>query len=195
MTAAPTLSGVTSSGITVTLRTPRFSDAIGWRAARMANQEFIEPFWDHSSQSWPERHTRGAWVRECVKARRRMRRGAGLHFVIMVEGQLAGQCDAWIDRFHGRTELGLWVDSRLHGQGVAAAAARLVIAHLFAEPEIERIAAPIATGNTATTLVAQRLGFVCEGVLRSYMTVGSGRRDHELWSLTREDWARSTNGR
>ncbi|MBU9766763.1 GNAT family N-acetyltransferase [Mycobacterium sp. TNTM28] len=189
MTAKPTLSGVTSAGIPVTLRPPRFSDAAAWRAVRLANQDCIEPYWDHSPQSWPERHTVGAWLRECLKARRRMRRGAGLHFVIVVEGRLAGQCDAWIDRFHGRSELGLWVDSRQHGRGVAAAAGRLIVAQLFAEPGIERIAAPIATGNTATTQVAQRVGFVREGVLRQYMAIGSGQRhDHELWSLTRDDW-------
>jgi [ribosomal protein S5]-alanine N-acetyltransferase len=193
--AAPTLSGITLSGIAVTLRTPRFSDASGWRQVRLANQQFIEPFWDYSPLSWPERHTRGAWVRDCVNARRRMRAGAGLHTVIVVNEQLAGQCDAWIDRFHGRSELGLWVDSRHHGGGVAAVAVRLVIANLFGEPEIERISAPIATGNTVTSQLAQRMGFVREGVLRSYMAVGSGRLDHELWSLTRDDWARGTNGR
>lgn len=187
--SAPTLSTVTSAGVAVTLRTPRFSDAAAWRAVRMDNREFIEPFWDYSPLSWPERHTRGIWVRECLAAHRRMRRGAGLHTVIVADGGLAGQCDAWIDRFHGRSELGLWVDSRHHGRGVGIAAVRLVIAALFAQPGIDRISAPIASGNTATTRVAERLGFVKEGVLRSYMRIGSGRCDHELWGLTRADWA------
>lgn len=185
---APNLSGMTSSGIPVTLRTPRFSDAARWRQIRLADQEFIEPYWDYSPLSWPERHTRGAWLRECVKARRRMRAGSGLHTVIVVGGQLVGQCDAWIDRFHGRSELGLWVDSQHRRSGIAAVAVRLVIDELFSDPRIERIAAPIATGNIATTTLARRLGFVREGVLRNYMEVGSGRRDHELWSLLRADW-------
>ncbi|MDV3125584.1 GNAT family N-acetyltransferase [Mycobacterium sp. 21AC1] len=186
--ASPTLSTVTRQGRALTLRTPRFSDAEDWRRVRLANQELIEPFWDHSTLSWSERHTRRVWLRECVSARRRMRRGAGLHTVIDVDRQLAGQCDVWIDRYHGRSELGLWVAAGHSNAGVGSAAVRLVVGHLFDAMSIERVAAPIACGNDATIRIARRLGFVREGVMRSYMTVGSRRRDHELWSLTRNDW-------
>ncbi|WP_458318433.1 GNAT family N-acetyltransferase [Mycolicibacterium brisbanense] len=186
--AAPTLTSVTHRGVAVTLRTPRISDADEWRDVRVADQAAIEPFWDHSTLDWAQRHTRGAWIRECMAARRRMRHGTGLHTVIEVDRRLAGQCDVWIDKFHGRSELGLWVGSRYAGTGVGAAAIQLVVAHLFDELRIERIAAPIAAGNAATLGLAKRLGFTREGVMRNYMKVGDRRRDHELWSLVREDW-------
>jgi ribosomal-protein-alanine N-acetyltransferase len=186
------MTGVTAAGVPVKLRPPRLSDADAWRAVRLANQDLIEPFWDHSELSWAERHTRRAWIRECTSARRRMRHGDAVHTVIEVEGGLAGQCDAWIDSYHGRGELGLWVDGRLTTRGVGTTAIRLMVTHLFDDCGIERIAAPIAAGNTATIRLAERLGFVREGVLRSYMTVGSGRRDHELWSLLSSEWARQT---
>lgn len=186
--AAPTLTGVTDHGVVVTMRTPRFSDADTWREVRLADQALIEPFWDHSTLSWAERHTRRAWIRECMSARRRMRAGGGLHTVIDVDGRLAGQCDVWLDGFHGRSELGLWVGSRHARAGVGTTAIRLAIGHLFGELGIERIAAPIAVGNSATVKLAQRLGFTREGVMRNYMRVGDGRRDHELWSLVRDDW-------
>ncbi|WP_233213690.1 GNAT family N-acetyltransferase [Mycobacterium hubeiense] len=179
----------------MTLRTPRFADAGEWRRIRLADQELIEPFWDHSELSWPDRHTRGAWLRECVSARRRMRNRSGLHTVIEVDGRLAGQCDAWIDLFHCRSELGLWVASRHAGDGVGTVAVQLVIAYLFEDLGVERITAPIAKGNTATARIAQRLGFVCEGVMRSYMSVGGQRRDHALWSLIRADWPRTSTSR
>ncbi|AKS35976.1 hypothetical protein AFA91_00555 [Mycolicibacterium goodii] len=117
-----------------------------------------------------------------------MRRGEAVHTMIEVDGRLAGQCDAWIDAYHGRCELGLWVDGRVGTRGVGTTAIRLMVTHLFEDRRMDRIAAPIAVGNTATLRMAQRLGFVREGVLRSYMTVGSGRCDHELWSLTSADW-------
>lgn len=186
--AAPRLSALTPQDRELTLRTPRFSDADDWRRVRLANQQLMEPFWDHSTLSWPERHTRSVWIRECVSARRRMRRGTGLHTVIDVDRQLAGQCDAWIDRYHGRSELGLWVAAGHANAGVGSGAVQLVVRHLFDELGIERIAAPIACGNGATSRIARRLGFVREGVMRDYMTVGNRRRDHELWSLTRNDW-------
>ena len=108
--------------------------------------------------------------------------------MVVVDGQLAGQCDAWIDRYHGRSELGLWIDSRCAGRGVGTAAAALVIAELFRDPGMYRIAAPIAVGNVATVAVARRMGFRYEGTLRGYMELGQGRCDHELWALTRADW-------
>lgn len=186
---APPMTGVTSAGVPVTLRGPRLSDASAWRSVRLANQHLIEPFWDHSELSWAERHSCRAWIREWASAHRRMRCGAAVHTVIEVEGRLAGQCDAWIDGYHGRGELGLWVDGRLATRGVGTTAIRLMVWHLFEDRGVERVAAPIAAGNAVTIRMAQRLGFVREGVLRSYMTVGSGRCDHELWSLTRADWA------
>lgn len=185
---APSMTGVTSGGVSVRLRAPRLSDANAWRSVRMANQHLIEPFWDYSELSWGERHTCRAWIRECASAHRRMRRGDAVHTVIEVDGRLAGQCDAWIDGYHSRSELGLWVDARVTARGVGTTAIRLMVTHLFADCGVERIAAPIATGNAVTIRMAQRLGFVREGVLRSYMTVGSGRCDHELWSLTTADW-------
>ncbi|WP_233272034.1 GNAT family N-acetyltransferase [Mycolicibacterium smegmatis] len=191
--SVPTMTGVTDTGVAVTLRAPRLSDARAWRSVRMANQHLIEPFWDHSVLSWDERHSFRAWAREWVSARRRMRRGEAVHAVIEVDGRFAGQCDAWIDGYHGRSELGLWVDETVGTRGIGTTAIRLMVAHLFSDHGVERIAAPIAAGNTATIRLAKRLGFVREGVLRSYMTVGSGRCDHELWSLTSADWA-DTNG-
>lgn len=183
----PVLSGRTPSGVAVTLRAPRIADAGTWRRIRIADQALIEPFWDHSTLDWAQRHTAAMWLREYASARRRMRSGTGLHTVIEVDGRLAGQCDAWIDRFHARSELGLWVGSQYAGTGVGSTAAGLIIAYLFDVAGIERISAPIAAQNTATTWMAQRMGFTPEGVMRSYMRVGDGRLDHTLWSLIRED--------
>jgi RimJ/RimL family protein N-acetyltransferase len=192
---APTLSNNTPNGRVVTLRTPRFSDADEWRRTRLADQSAIEPFWDHSELSWSARHSRRAWIRECIDARRRMRRGDCVHTVIEVDGQLAGQCDAWLEQYHGRGELGLWVHSQWAGTGAATTAVSLLIDYLFAEIGLERIVAPIACGNEAPARIAQRLGFVHEGVLRSYMNVGGTRRDHDLWSQTREDWLAASGAR
>lgn len=186
--AAPALCGRTPSGIPVTLRAPRIADADHWRRLRMADQALIEPFWDYSTLDWAQRHTRAMWLREYVSARRAMRSGSGLHTVIEVNGRLAGQCDAWIDAFHARSELGLWVGSQHAGTGVGTTAARLMIACLFDVAGVERISAPIAVQNIATTRIAKRLGFTREGVMRSYMRVGRGRIDHTLWSLVRDDW-------
>jgi RimJ/RimL family protein N-acetyltransferase len=186
--AGPTLSATTPSGLVVVLRPPRLRDADSWRRARIADQAAIEPFWAYSELSWADRHRRRDWIRDYIAARRRMRQGRCVHTVVEVNGELAGQCDAWLEPYHLRGELGMWMGSRWAGEGVGATAVGLLIDYLFAEIGLERITAPIACGNVAPACLAKQLKFVHEGVLRSYMTVGKGRSDHDLWSQTREEW-------
>jgi ribosomal-protein-alanine N-acetyltransferase len=185
---APTLSAITPDGLTIVLRTPRVRDAKSWRRVRMLNQAAIEPVWDHSDLSWPDRHRRREWVNECIAARQRMRAGSCIHTVVEVNGELAGQCDAWMERYHKRGEIGVWIDSRWSGQRVGTTALGLLVDYLFTEVGLVRVTAPIASGNIAIVQLTKRLGFVHEGLMRSYSTIGKGRWDHDLYSQTREEW-------
>ncbi|MGQ9409786.1 GNAT family N-acetyltransferase [Mycolicibacterium gilvum] len=187
--AIPTLEGVTPDRRLVRVRAPRFKDAAAWRDLRISDQERIEPFWAHSEQSWADRHRRRAWYRSRLAAFKHARRGDGVHTVIEVDGAFAGQCDVWLDRERASAEVGLWLHSRWAGTGVATTMAELVLDLLFGQLGIERLTAPIAASNVATRQVAKRMGFQREGCMRSYMLTGQGRTDHELWALTRSDWA------
>jgi RimJ/RimL family protein N-acetyltransferase len=182
------MSATTPGGLTVVLRAPRLSDADSWRQARITDQAAMEPFWEYSDVSWPDRHRRRDWIREWIGARQRMRQGRCLHTVVEVNGELSGQCDAWLERYHKRGELSLWVHSRWSGDVVGATAVGMLLDYMFGEIGLERITAPIACGNAPPSSLAEQFGFVHEGVLRSYMTVGKGRCDHDLWSQTREEW-------
>jgi RimJ/RimL family protein N-acetyltransferase len=47
----------------------------------------------------------------------------------------------------------------------------------------------ISVGNEASKLVAERAGYVREGVLRSLYVKEGVREDHELWScLPSDEW-------
>lgn len=184
----PDLTGRTAGGVAVTLRAPRITDAGPWRRMRVADQDLIEPFWDHSELSWSQRHTARMWWRECASSWRRMRDGAALHTVVEVDGRLVGQCDAWIDGYHGRAELGLWVGSGFANRGVGAAAVRIMLAQLFENVGVQRVSAPVSPDNIAVTRMLQRLQFTREGLMRSYLETGAGRLDHVLWSLTAAEW-------
>ncbi|WP_319445965.1 MULTISPECIES: GNAT family protein [unclassified Mycobacterium] len=186
--SAPTLSATTPGGLNVVLRTPRFRDADSWRRVRMLNQAEIEPVWGYSDLSWPDRHRRRDWIRECIDARKRLRAGSCVHTVVEVDGELAGQCDAWLERYHKRGEIGVWIDSRWTGQRVGTTALGLLVDYLFAEVGLERVTAPIALGNIPIVQLTKRLGFAHEGLMRSYLEVGKGRCDHDLYSQTREEW-------
>ena len=79
-------------------------------------------------------------------------------------------------------EIGYFVLPQARGRGVAIAIARLLAEHAFSL-SIERVAAYVNVGNTASERVLERAGFTREGVVRS-LPVPDGRRvDKTLFSL------------
>lgn len=182
------LSGTTSRGADILLRPPRPADARTWRAIRLRDRPAIEPFWITVSQDWESRHTERAWVRECLQPRSDAKAGRVVRTVIEVDGHLAGQCELWVESFDRRGELGIWIDSRLSGQGYATAAGRLMLAYAFAELDLARVTAPTDFANSRAARWADRIGMTCEGRMAAYQSVGGRRRDHDLWAITAQTW-------
>ena len=79
-------------------------------------------------------------------------------------------------------EIGYFVLPHARGRGVGTTIARLLAEHAFSLG-IERVAAYVNVGNTASERVLERAGFTREGVVRS-LPVPDGRRvDKTLFSL------------
>jgi RimJ/RimL family protein N-acetyltransferase len=86
-------------------------------------------------------------------------------------------------------ELGYMVAPGARGRGVATAALRLLTGWGFAERGLLRLELLISVDNAASIRVAERCGYVREGVLRSLHVEQGVREDHELWScLPSDDW-------
>jgi len=51
------------------------------------------------------------------------------------------------------------------------------------------VQASTAADNIAMRRVLEKLGFMYEGTLRSFMPAGEGRDDYVLYAVTRSDWA------
>lgn len=182
------LGPVDVAGRRLVLRTPRMSDGPRWRAIRLADRERIEPWWVSSSLSWPQRHTEAAWVSWWLGTRRAARAGRALPLVVEIDGRFAGQCGLdWIDGFTGTGELGVWLDSRVSGQGFGAVAIALLVDYAFGVLGLHRVSAPVRTDNEAAGRTMQRAGLVREGTMASFLDVGGdagGRpRDHDLWAV------------
>ena len=74
-------------------------------------------------------------------------------------------------------------------RGVATEALRLLTDWGFTERGLLRIELLISVDNLASIRVAERAGYVKEGVLRSLYVKDGRREDHELWScLPSDDW-------
>ena len=84
-------------------------------------------------------------------------------------------------------ELGYLVAAGARGRGVGTAALRLLTEWGFTERGLVRLELMISVGNEASKLVAERAGYVREGVLRSLYVKEGVREDHELWSCLPSD--------
>jgi RimJ/RimL family protein N-acetyltransferase len=73
------------------------------------------------------------------------------------------------------------------GRGVARRALELLTDWTFSELGVERIELRIAADNPASSRVAERAGYVREGVLRSVHFKEGIRTDQEIWSRLRSD--------
>ena len=79
-------------------------------------------------------------------------------------------------------EIGYFVLPHARRRGVATTIARLLAEHAFALG-IERVAAYVNIGNTASERVVERAGFIREGVVRSMPKPDGRRVDKTLFSL------------
>lgn len=84
-------------------------------------------------------------------------------------------------------EIGYWVAAGVRRSGIATRAVRLVAHWAALELGIVRIELMTRPENVASQGVAERAGFIREGVLRSYVTLGCGCSDIVMFSLVATD--------
>ena len=108
-------------------------------------------------------------------------------WVALRSGVVAGVGMAPVaDRERGEYELGYLVAREHRGHGVATALLRGMTRWAL-EDGAQRIALHISAGNAASHRVAERLGYVREGVLRSTWLKAGRREDSVVWSLLPSD--------
>jgi RimJ/RimL family protein N-acetyltransferase len=106
-------------------------------------------------------------------------------------GRLVGEVDA---RHPPRTmpegvfELGISLfDVADRGRGLGTEAIRLLTRYLFEREDARRVQASTWVENHAMRRVFEKLGFVEEGILRSFMPSERGRDDYVLYAIVRGD--------
>ena len=110
------------------------------------------------------------------------------------DGRLVGEVDA---RHPPRTmpegvfELGISLfDAGDRGRGLGTEAIRLLTRYLFEHEDAQRVQASTSIENHAMRRVFEKLGFVEEGVLRSFMPSERGRDDYVLCAIVHADRGR-----
>jgi ribosomal-protein-alanine N-acetyltransferase len=85
--------------------------------------------------------------------------------------------------------LGYLVDREHTGRGYATEAARLALRFAFERAGLHRVEAGAMPANRASIRVLAKVGMRHEGTARRYLKVGDRWEDHEVYAITREEWA------
>jgi len=108
--------------------------------------------------------------------------------VVSPQDQLLGSVALMrMDWAHRRAEAGYWLAREARGRGHATRGLRMICAWGFAALGLERICLYAATGNQASQRVAERAGFIREGVLRAYMRGKEGQYDMVAYAVLADE--------
>jgi len=116
--------------------------------------------------------------------------GAGYSFVIAeADGDRGiGAIGLWLRNVDlGRASVGYWFASSARGRNSAWRALCAVRDWACTAHHIPRLELYVEPWNTASIHTAEAAGFRCEGMLRSWETVGGERRDMLMFSLIEGD--------
>lgn len=173
----------------IRLRPIRMRDGAQWSRIRMAERDNLEPWEPSAEVDWAARHALSVWPAMYSGLRAEARKGRMLPYVIEVDGRFGGQLTIG-NVTHGSLKsawIGYWVAGELTGGGVATGAVALGLDHCFGPVGLHRVEATVRPENAASRRVLAKAGFREEGLLRRYLDVDGGWRDHLLMALTAEE--------
>lgn len=96
----------------------------------------------------------------------------------------------------GGREIGYWIRVDQAGQGFATEATAALTRVAFEIDGVRRVEVRCDPANTRSRRVPEKLGFTCDGILRSHMLDTAGEpRDTMVWSLIRSEYEGSVPSR
>jgi [ribosomal protein S5]-alanine N-acetyltransferase len=122
---------------------------------------------------------------------RRQASGEGLSLAIVEAAttEAVGLIGVFHRQQPGVLGVGYWTVASRRRQGFSRRSLSLLAHWTLGLPEVYRLEALIEPDNESSIRVVEGAGFRREGLLRSYLTVGSTRMDALLYSLLHEDIA------
>ncbi|MFJ8236328.1 GNAT family N-acetyltransferase [Ureibacillus sp. NPDC094379] len=115
----------------------------------------------------------------------------GIRWGITIKGQdkVIGSCGfhRMVSQHH-RSEIGFELSKAYWGQGIASEAVRTILSYGFEHLHLNRIEALIEPANLSSQKLVIKLGFVREGLLRSYEYTSGKFDDLFMYSLLERDF-------
>jgi ribosomal-protein-serine acetyltransferase len=120
----------------------------------------------------------------------------GLTLGIICNRRLAGVIGQhYVDTLNRRTEIGYWIDAGHQGRGIVTRSAARLTDYAFRRQDCNRVMMHCATGNLKSRAVAERLGFIQEGILREAEWLYDHYVDLVVYSMLKRTWMFRPNER
>ncbi|HJB64242.1 MAG TPA: GNAT family N-acetyltransferase [Candidatus Microbacterium pullistercoris] len=169
----------------VSIRLVRSRDARTLQHELLTNRSWLQPWEATNPGGGGEIDMRGSIKRLLQQ----YRDGSGVPFVMLHEGEIAGQLNVWgISRGSlSSATIGYWVSERFAGRGITPTAVALATDICFDALRLHRMEICIRPENTPSLRIVEKLGFRYEGFRPRYIHIDGDWRDHYAFALTTED--------
>jgi ribosomal-protein-serine acetyltransferase len=178
-------SSVRLSDEDILLRPFRLDDATQLYCAVQESLKELKPWMAWATDRYSE-----LTAREYITiARARWQEHTFYAFAITRADEILGACTlSSIHPLYHFCNLGYWVRTSRHGDGIAGRAAKLAARFAFEHLGLIRVEIVIAVENQASLRVAEKIGAHDEGILRNRMVVGKSISDAHMYSLLPSDF-------
>ena len=163
----------------ITLQPLRLRDRRAWLELRNRNREWLKP-WEATSPLIEEQKTLPTYVEMVNFHKREGKAGRSYSFAIWFHNQLIGQITLGgvsYGAYRG-AHIGYWIDKEHANKGITTRAVREVTRFGLEELRLHRIEIGLRPENGASKRVAEKAGFIFEGLRPRYLHIDGGWRDH-----------------
>jgi ribosomal-protein-serine acetyltransferase len=163
------------------LRPLRLADAEALHRAIEANRERLARWMPWAAERTRDIYATMAFVERSVRG---MEAGEDLQAALLRDGEIVGMVGfVGVSLEHRSTAIGYWLADSEQGRGTMTQAVDALVREAFARWGMERVEIRVATGNTRSRAIPERLGFTAEGTLRHAHRVGGRTLDEVVYSL------------
>lgn len=110
-------------------------------------------------------------------------------YAIIIDKNIAGRIGLHhINHQNKIGEIGYWLADGLQGQGIITKSCTAIINHAFTKLSLNRIEIKCATGNYKSRVIAEKLGFTQEGILKQAELLNGKFVDIYLYAMLKQEW-------
>lgn len=113
----------------------------------------------------------------------------GLDLAIIYKGAIVGKVGLnSINKSTKSAEVGYMLGEEFNGKGIMTKATKALVQIAFEEYKLNKVEIRVATENSKSRAIPQRLGFTEEGTLRSAEWLYDHYVDHVVYGMLKEEW-------